>query len=102
MPTNIAVDVAHLIAQNHRDTGADIEKERSRFESAVDAMDDHCTGAMMKALIEARNTWSQELTNITRDLNVMAEQVDRSASSIQSQDSDNAGGLTSTGILADL
>ncbi|NLU81069.1 hypothetical protein HCA58_22525 [Micromonospora sp. HNM0581] len=98
MPTNIATDVAHTVAQNHRDTGAEIGRERDRFNDVVDVMDDHCTGAMMKALSEARVTWMEELSNIINDLNFMAEQVDRSASDLQTQDSDNAGGIAGVGV----
>ncbi|MFF0151799.1 WXG100 family type VII secretion target [Micromonospora sp. NPDC005203] len=102
--TTLDPRTANRVAGEHRQTAGDVDSAKSRFGAAVDLMDDYCDGAMIKALLEARENWMKEVTRIVADLNEMAGNVDGTVQDFDEQDLANAGqvGAIGVGILKDI
>ena len=102
--TSLDPAVANKVASDHRETAGNVDAEKTKFNNAVDLMDDYCDGAMMRALINARDNWTAEVTRIVADFNEMAGNVDGTVQDFGQQDQDNAGQLGSvgSGIFADI
>jgi hypothetical protein len=96
--TTLSPAVANRVAGDHRETAASVDGEKTKFGSAVDLMDDHCTGAQMKALMDAREAWTSELNQIIADLNEMAGNVDGTVQDFDAQDYANAGNVGKVGV----
>ncbi|MEU8086523.1 hypothetical protein AB0B57_23290 [Micromonospora sp. NPDC049101] len=102
--TTLDPRTANRVAGDHRQTAGDVDAAKNRFSAAVDLMDDYCDGAMIKALLEARDDWMEEVTRIVADLNEMAGNVDGTVQDFDEQDLANAGqvGAIGVGILKDI
>jgi hypothetical protein len=96
--TKLDPAVANRVAGDHRETAASVDQEKKNFNDAVDLMDEHCDGAMMRALLDAREAWISELSAIIADLNEMAGNVDGTVQDFDAQDYANAGQLGSVGV----
>ena len=96
--TTLEQSVATRVAGDHRETAASVDGEKTKFGAAVDLMDDYCTGAMIKALLDAREAWTSELNQIIADLNEMAGNVDGTVQDFDAQDYANAGQVGKVGV----
>ncbi|MGC4879761.1 hypothetical protein ACLQ26_26275 [Micromonospora sp. DT43] len=96
--------VANSVARQHHDTASLVSAERQKFSAAVDVLDDSCNGAMMRALLSARDAWMDEVSRIVADLGEMAGNVDGTVGDFDEQDYVNAGGVSAVGqdILKDI
>ncbi|WP_285691443.1 hypothetical protein [Actinoplanes sp. NBRC 103695] len=102
--TNLDPVVATRVAGDHRETAANVGREQANFSTAVDLMDDQCSGAMLRAVLDARDAWTEQLNRIIGDLNGMADNVDGSVQDIDLSDQQNAGAIGNIGadILRDI
>lgn len=96
--TSLSQPVLDRVAQDHVETADDVDKEVRNFADAVAIMDEHCDGAMMRALLSAQERWVSEVKAITDDLKTMAVNVRGAINDIGQQDSDNAGGIGNVGL----
>ncbi|SDT66456.1 hypothetical protein [Actinoplanes derwentensis] len=96
--TKLDPSVAGRVATDHRETAVDVGLEVQHFDEAVAVMDEHCDGAMMRALLSARDSWVSELKLIIADLNTMAGNVDGTIQDFDQQDYDNAGQIGTVGV----
>ena len=96
--TQLDPNVASRVAGDHRETASNVDREKTNFNNAVDEMDDHCDGAMMRALLDARDAWTEELKKIIADLNEMAGNVDGTVQDFDAQDYANAGTVGKVGV----
>jgi hypothetical protein len=96
--TKLDPAIANRVAGDHRETAGNVDREKTNFNNAVDLMDEHCDGAMMRALIDARDAWTSELQAIIADLNEMAGNVDGTVQDFDAQDYANAGSVGKVGV----
>jgi hypothetical protein len=96
--TKLDPAIANRVAGDHRETASNVDREKTSFNNAVDLMDEHCDGAMMRALIDARDAWTSELQAIIADLNEMAGNVDGTVQDFDAQDYANAGSVGKVGV----
>ncbi|MFV2021196.1 hypothetical protein [Micromonospora sp. LOL_023] len=90
--------VANRVANDHRTTADNINRQKATFDNAVNSMDDVCEGAMMRALLNARDAWVAEVSAIVADLQEMAGNVDGTVQDFDQQDHDNASQLGAVGL----
>lgn len=90
--------VANKVANDHRSTADDIDRQKAGFSDAVDLMDDACDGAMMRALVDAREAWVKEVNAIVADLREMAGNVDGTVQDFDAQDHMNASQVGAVGL----
>ncbi|WFE25470.1 type VII secretion target [Solwaraspora sp. WMMD791] len=96
--TTLDPAVAIRVANDHRSTADDIDRQKNSFDDAVNVLDDVCDGAMMKALREARDSWMSEVNAIIADLREMAGNVDGTVQDFDEQDHANAGQIGAVGL----
>lgn len=89
---------ANRVANDHRNTADNVDRQKVTFNDAVDLMDDACDGAMIKALREARDEWVKEVNAIVADLREMAGNVDGTVQDFDQQDHDNASQVGAVGL----
>lgn len=90
--------VANRVANDHRSTADDVDREKAKFNDAVDLMDDACEGDMIRALLDARDAWVNEVNTIVADLREMAGNVDGTVQDFDAQDHVNAGQIGAVGL----
>ncbi|ROO63203.1 excreted virulence factor EspC (type VII ESX diderm) [Micromonospora sp. Llam0] len=98
--TNTVLDpvVANRVASDHRSTADDVDRQKATFNDAVDLMDGACEGAMIRAVLSARETWVKEVDAIVADLREMAGNVDGTVQDFDAQDHANASQVGAVGL----
>ncbi|MFC0530928.1 hypothetical protein [Phytohabitans kaempferiae] len=96
--TDLDPVVANKVANDHRSTADDVDRQKASFSDAVDLMDDACEGDMIRALVDAREAWVHEVNLIVADLRDMAGNVDGTTGDFGVQDHANAGGIGAAGV----
>jgi dipeptidase len=93
--TNIEQQQIRQLANRHRETSQNIQQQQALLGGHIDTIAATNHSAMIDALKSAHIQWDEQVVQIRKTLEEMAESVDRVVTGLDSGDTDNAASVQS-------
>ena len=92
--TNIEQQQIRRLAERHRETSTNIGQQQNLLGTHIQTIAQTNQNAMINALVSAHTAWDEQMRQIRKTLDDMAESVDRTVAGLDAGDTDNASAVT--------
>lgn len=95
-PTKSNVSDLRTVAQNHRDSAQEIERQKNALADTVAMLQAQNSGVLMQELAKVHEAWEEKVTEMLWNFQDMADALENAANMIEQQD--QAGGQALAGV----